>query len=186
MKRKNIVRMEKISIIDNFLPVEEFAELKSQITSEKHFPWYFNSVIASEKKEASPGIFTHSVWQQDVENLPSSFMYNTLAPILKRLNVVVLYRIIINLNHRLPEPYFSEFHSDIREENMERDIAAQWTTTILYMNTNNGYTELETGERIESIENRLASFSADTRHRICTQTDEQIRVLINFLYLSKP
>jgi len=173
------------TITDNFLPKEEFAILRNQITDAKHFPWYFSSVIASDQEVASPGIFTHSVWRQDVTDLPPSFMYNILAPILERLNVVVLYRIIINLNPRLSEPYFSEFHSDIREENMERDAAALWTTSILYMNTNNGYTQLESGEKIESIANRLVSFPANTRHRICTQTDTQTRIVINFNYLKR-
>ena len=66
------------------------------------------------------------------------------------------------------------------------DVAAQWTTSILYINTNNGYTELESGEIIESIANRLVTFPANTRHRTITQTDEQTRILINFNYLMFP
>ena len=59
-----------------------------------------------------------------------------------------------------------------------------WTTSILYMNTNNGYTEFQNGAIVESIENRMVVFPAEMKHRGTSCTDEKIRVVINFNYLT--
>ena len=67
---------------------------------------------------------------------------------------------------------------------MGEDFIAQWLTSIFYVNTNNGYTELETGEKIESVANRLVTYPLNMKHSGVTQTDTQQRVLINFNYLS--
>ena len=100
---------------------------------------------------------------------------------LKYLDIAVLFRIRANLNIRLPKPYVSVFHVDAKDFDF-----AQWTTSILYINTNNGYTELEGArQRIESVANRLVSFPTNTKHRIVTQTDEPTRYVINFNYLKK-
>jgi hypothetical protein len=182
--------MEKISIQENFLAEEEFVALRDTITSVK-FPWYFSPIVTSdnEKEPTSPGLWIHIVHES---NVPFSPFYDShFPPILEQLNpefpprytgsaVVCLARIKLNLNHRLPEPYFSDFHSDIF---LEDHVAAQWTTSILYINTNNGYTEFEDGTKVDSVANRLVSFPANTRHRVVTQTDEQTRIVINFNYL---
>jgi hypothetical protein len=65
------------------------------------------------------------------------------------------------------------------------NVALHFTTSILYINTNNGYTELESGEKIESVANRLVSFPTNIKHRGVSQTDEQTRVLLNFNYLKR-
>ena len=180
--------MEKISTItDNFLAEEEFVQLRDVITR-LDFYWQFSPVVTFANEEASsPGLFFHTVYDN---NAPNSSFYNShFLSILEQLNpesgiiredVVILSRIKINLNYRLPEPYKYMFHLDITLEN---HVAAQWTTSILYMNTNNGYTELEDGTKIESVENRLVSFASNIEHRGITQTDEQTRILINFNYL---
>ena len=66
---------------------------------------------------------------------------------------------------------------------LTEDITSKLTTSIYYIGTNNGYTELENGQKIESVANRLVSFPANTSHRGVTQTDEQRRIVINFNYL---
>ncbi len=172
--------MEKINIANNFLAKEEFDTLRDTIT-QYEFPWYFSRTVV-DKEEISPGGFSHKIY---LNNIPCSSFYNFLVPTLDQLNCAQVYRIRINLNPRLSESYVFRFHSDLSYD-LGEDVAAQWTTSILYINTNNGYTELESGERIESIANRLVSFPANTRHRAVTQTDEQTRILINFNYLKAP
>ena len=87
----------------------------------------------------------------------------------------------MNLNPRLPEPFYSDFHID--PYNLTGNITALLTTSIFYIGTNNGYTEFKDGTIIESLANRLVTFPTNTKHRGVTQTDEQTRVLINFNYL---
>jgi hypothetical protein len=42
---------------------------------------------------------------------------------------------------------------------------------------------METGDKIESIENRLILFPNDLLHTGITQTDTKVRVLINFNFV---
>jgi len=177
-----IEKTNRTSIVDDFLVKEEFVALRN-IMTRHDFPWCYNPTVVRTPKPLllNPGYFIHMIYDNGM--LCSSF-YNPLGYLLSQLDIMILTRIRANLNPRLPEPYIFDFHIDA--EDMGKDISAKWTTSIFYINTNNGYTELETGEKIESIANRLVSFPLSTRHRIVTQTDEQARMLINFGYLKKP
>jgi hypothetical protein len=181
--------MEKISIQENFLAEEEFVALRDTITNIE-FTWHFSPIVTFDnEKGSSPGLWVHIVHG---ENVPFGPFYASHFPsILEQLNpefpprrpgsaVVHLARIKLNLNHRLPEPYKYLFHWD---GFLEDHVAAQWTTSILYINTNNGYTEFEDGTKVDSVANRLVTFPANTKHRGVTQTDEQTRIVINFNYL---
>ena len=66
--------------------------------------------------------------------------------------------------------------------NMSEEKLKQWTTSIFYVNTNNGYTEFEDGTKIESVANRMVTFPTNLKHRGTSCTDEKIRVVINFNY----
>jgi len=174
MKNKNIV------ITDNFLSEEEFDTLRDVIITDGVFPWYFNKIKVhlGEESKTSPGQFTHIIYASPV---PTSQFYEPFfIPILNQLEIALLARIKLNLNPRLSEPYYSDFHID--PELPFHSIADQLTTSIFYMNTCNGYTEFEDGTRIESVANRIVSFPANTRHRGVTQTDEQTKIVINFNY----
>ena len=68
---------------------------------------------------------------------------------------------------------------------MSEEKQKQWTTSILYVNTNNGYTKFEDGTIVESVANRLVSFPSNMKHTGTSCTDEKTRVVINFNYFSK-
>ena len=53
-------------------------------------------------------------------------------------------------------------------------------TAIFYVNSNNGYTEFETGECIHSLANRMVLFPSNIKHRGVTQTNAKERFVINF------
>jgi len=171
-----------VNIQDDFLSEENFNALRDLISS-KEFPWFFHSRLDYDDYDSGPepGFFCHIVYKDDVPNSP--FYDSHFLPILQSLNIASLLRIKVNLNHRLPEPYSGMFHVD--NDSFPEHIVAQWKASILYINTNNGYTELENGQKIESVANRLVSFPLNTMHRTVTQTDEQTRLLINFNYLRK-
>ena len=59
------------------------------------------------------------------------------------------------------------------------------TTAIYYVNTNDGYTEFENGERVDSVENRLVIFDATMKHTGTTSTDTKFRSVINFNYYAE-
>ena len=54
-----------------------------------------------------------------------------------------------------------------------------WSTSIFYVNTNNGYTKFEDGTKVESVANRLLTFPANMKHTGTSCTDEKTRVVIN-------
>lgn len=73
----------------------------------------------------------------------------------------------------------------IKEWKMKPDV--DWKhencmTSILYINTNNGYTKFKDGTIIESIRNRLVTFPAHLEHTGSTCTDENFRCVINMNY----
>ena len=71
---------------------------------------------------------------------------------------------------------------DFSEHGFHIDYTYSHKGAIFSINSNNGYTILEDGTKIESVENRLVSFPAEMRHSGTTCTDEQARVVINLNY----
>ena len=175
------------SIIDNFLTEQDFGTIRDTITAEK-FQWSFSQYVDSPNEEPTPGQFVHTVYYGSV---PCSEFYNSLVPIIEhKLGISALYRIKLNLQPRLPEPFKYSFHSDLSHD-FEKDVASHWTTAIFYINTNNGYTEFQDGRiementKVKSVANRMVTFPANLRHRGVTQTDEQTRIMINFNFLKR-
>ena len=73
----------------------------------------------------------------------------------------------------------------IKEWKMNPDV--HWKhencmTSILHINTNNGYTKFENGEVVKSVRNRLVTFPAHLKHTGSTCTDEKFRCVINVNY----
>ena len=120
-------------------------------------------------------MFKHSApYQVDSPFLP------LLYPIFLLLDPRLILRIKANLQPKTPEIEMTPWHQDISIGNKLKD---EITNCILYMNTNNGYTELKDGTKIESIENRLVMFSNSLEHRGTTCTDVKKRVVINFNFI---
>ena len=168
-------------INDNFLSPQDFETIKNEVTATE-FQWSFSKYVDSTNEDPTPGQFVHTVY---FGNVQISDFYNRLAPILQqKIDCCCLYRIKLNLQPRLPEPFTYMFHSDLSHD-FKEDAVSHWTTAIFYINTNNGYTEFEDGVKIESVANRLVMFPSNIKHRGITQTDEQTRIMINFNFLKR-
>ena len=57
------------------------------------------------------------------------------------------------------------------------------TTSILYLNTNNGWTEIQGNGKIECVKNRLVTFDSNLIHSGYTCTDQKRKVVLNFNYV---
>ena len=171
-----------MKIIDDFLDAETFQQLKSIITSPifnwSHIPMTDNIV---EKSDKFSGQFVHLAYSECV---PKTAFFNNLLHILDCLSVIALYRIKLNLQPRTDKIVEGLFHTDMCQEDINIETMKTWTTSIFYINSNNGYTEFESGEKVESIENRMILFPSNTLHRGTTCTDEQTRIVINFNFLT--
>ena len=162
-------------IIDNFIDQQSFQNLKNTMLGD-NFCWNYNQAIdyADDKDKFQ---FTHNFYK---DSGPSSFFYDTITPVLRRIKYKELFRIKANLLTRTSKIEPNTFHTDIQGN----WGVIPYITSIFYLNTNDGYTEFEDGTKIESIENRWVSFPEDTKHRGTSCTNERVRVVINFNYLT--
>jgi len=158
-----------MKIINNFLNDEEFNNFQKIILSTK-FPWYYND------EKSLPGDmnyqFVHNFFWN--ETILSPF-WNTIVPILNKLNAEKLIRIKANLTPRKEKNFRSAMHVDTKIK--------QSKTAVYYCNTNNGSTVFENGKVIESEQNKIIIFDSQKLHCGVDCTDSNIRIVINFNYL---
>ena len=81
-----------------------------------------------------------------------------------------------------PTVYENSYHIDIGNLRNNDEKLRQWTTSIYYLNSNNGYTEFEDGTKIESVANRLVLIDGSQKHCSTNCTDETVRVNIGVNY----
>jgi len=154
-------------IIDNALSKQDFLNIKNTILH-KDFNWYFANHVANEE-DNNYFYFIHTFYENFV---PKSNVL-ILNPILNILKPNSLIRIKANLYPNLGKEIKNDMHID---------QSYTHKGAIFYINTNNGFTELEDGTIIESIENRLLLFDSSKKHRSTHCTDKKTRVNINFNY----
>ena len=159
---------------DNFLDRREFDKLQTEIMGD-NFAWFYADIIDYEGQK-DKFQFYHQFY---FSNAPTSSVIELINPLVDKINPSILGKIKANLLTRTPNIVENEFHVDIgfSEEKMK-----QLSTSIFYVNTNNGYTEFEDGTIVESVANRVVTFSANMKHRGTSCTDERTRVVINFNY----
>ena len=155
-------------IIDNLLPEKELKNIQDVMMG-LEFPWFFSDTISNKTEVIENYYFTHMFYAKTIN---SSF-YNILDPIIEKLDANALVRIKGNLH-----PNVNKFI----ENNKHTDYDFQHKAAIFYVNTNNGFTILEDGTKIESVENRLLMFDPSKLHSSTNCTDEKRRININFNY----
>jgi hypothetical protein len=158
-----------VKVINNFLPKNQFEEIKSTIL-DRDFPWRIRNNMTDTDKNI---YFTYGFFN---EYVPTSDLYEShIVPILKKLNFLAPVQVRANLIlNKLFDK--SGWHVDYHYNS---------TTAILYLNTCNGGTEFKINNEIKFVnaeENKIVIFPAKTEHRGCTSTDSERRYIINFNY----
>jgi hypothetical protein len=180
-----------IKIEDNFLEQDKFERLQGILMAKwrpdssepplRRIAWYYITPIVYGNGGTASGNgdfqFIHSFYG-DLH--PSSNAFPEVGCILEKLKVAALFRIKANLRTRTSEINESPFHVDIAF--LPEEKLKQVLTSILYINSNNGYTRFEDGTKVESVANRLVTFPANMNHCGTSCTDENVRVVINFNY----
>ena len=165
-----------VVVQDNFLDKKYFKELQDEIMSidmgEYKFPWFLSSI----DYKGAPGDYQMVHLAYANENYQSAFC-NKLWLFLEKLDVYSLQRIKINLQIKTEKIIEHGMHIDCS------NAPESALTSILYMNTNNGYSKFEDGTVVESVANRMVTFPAKRRHKGSSCTDEKRRVVINFNYI---
>ena len=160
--------------IKNFLPAEQFKELKNIIFN-IDFPWRVRNEMTSTDKH----IFFGHIFFGSLEPR-SEYYYSHIIPILKKLNCRSPIQIRTNM---FISKLFDKSGWHIDHEKYEEK--KEHITAILYLNNCNGGTEFKIKNKIKFVkaeENKIVIFPSKTSHRAVTSTDVDIRYIINFNY----
>lgn len=161
-----------IDLKHNFLADEDFYTL-ADIMLGPNFPWFFQPKKVSSDQTATYKSCQHTHMFYDENKINSNF-YELIEPIINKLDVRSLIRVKANMTIGDPDPVESGMHVDFPYEDSK--------TSVFYLNSNNGYTLFESGEKIPSEQNSIATFNSQMRHCGVTCSDQQIRVVINLNY----
>ncbi len=163
-------------LYDNFLGTQTFHELQEYVMFQD-FPWYYqDGKVMSNPTDQDDFRFGHVVYtpHNGIVTQCGYDLYNLIAPIINTCDAAAVTRVKLNCDIRSEKPFVSGYHVD----NNWAESQHAWTG-IFYLNNNNGYTEFETGYKIESVENRLLLFRSHLKHRGVSQTDTSRRVVLN-------
>tara|TARA_R100000781_G_C4013857_1_gene104644 strand:- start:43 stop:546 length:504 start_codon:yes stop_codon:yes gene_type:complete len=159
-----------MKIKENFLEKSFFIDIQQKILDDE-FPW---------RKRSKDHVFDYSlyfVYNFYFKNNITSELWNSIIlPILNKLEVAAILEVRANMfiNKLFKK---SLLHYDYTYQNSK--------TSILYLDTNNGGTELKIKNKIHFIkaeENKLLTFDAKTLHRSVPATDKETRYILNFNY----
>ena len=158
----------KHKVIDNFLSEDEFLSIKNGVLHNFEFPWFLGDGVADDYD--GDNYFVHEFYKF---HAPVSEHIRILAPLLDKLNAASLIRAKANLYMQSKE---------IVEHGTHQDNPYKHNGFILYLNTCNGYTKLEDGTKVFSVENRALFFDSYTPHCSTSCTDKLYRSNININY----
>lgn len=173
-----------IEVHDNFLSPDQHRRISDFMLGNGALDWKFNDTKVSTQTKNSIDnyqfthvFFTfHSCTGKAVHEVSKSI--DLLLPLVNKIPFVALHRIKANLEPVKPKRLYSDFHCDVDCSTM--------TTGIYYINTNDGYTEFETGDKVNSVANRFVKFPSDIKHRGVSQLDTKVRCVLNFNYFEFP
>ena len=161
-----------VEVIDNFLDSYRFNQLQSCIF-DNSFGWYYYPGINGKDNPRGSYQFTHGFVVND--SISDSTNFPLMASIANTLNCNRLIRIKANLNPR------TIFH---RNGGYHWDSLANFgmKVAILYINTNNGWTDIKGYGKVKCVANRLVKFHSSMEHAGISCTDEKRKVVLNFNY----
>jgi hypothetical protein len=160
-----------MKIINNFLDKETFNILHTLLIKNKQFPWYFEETINNKhNKEDLNFYFSHNIF----EETSGSNHYDFFKKIfLKKIKVRQFIRIKVNFYPKTEKLVIHNNHID---------YPFPHKGAILYVNSNDGYTGLENGKKVMSVENTLLLFNPYKNHHSTTCTNAKGRITIIFNY----
>ena len=167
-----------IDIKDNFLPIREFEQMHSELMA-WNFPWYTSKVVNDNDQNVGNNMqFTHLFYER---YSPVDDTINILHPVLRIIQPISIFKIKANIMPNQGKVIEHGYHHDVTDSEFH-PIKDHMKTSILYMNTNNGFTKFEDGTIIEAGANRFVTFPNHTEHTGTTTSDSDYRLVINFNY----
>lgn len=157
-----------MKIINDFLDQKNYNHLKNVIFSQD-FPWTYNEYCID---PPAPQVsqFTHVFFWNNM----ARETYPLILPLVNKLNPKSVGKIKANLNLKTKEVIETGEHTDTRDE--------RFTSAVYFLNENNGYCRIG-DKKIYSKANSIVIFKSNILHTGSTCTDENRRVLVNFVYV---
>ena len=157
-------------IVDNFLSTKNFNFLQKLIMEDQKIPYFYND--SPNKLRLGNGIyFSHMVFELTSR---SSLFDDICKNLIEKIpDLFALRRIKINL-------YPST--ENLVVHNSHIDYKVSHKGLLLCLNTCDGYTMLEDGKKINSIENRALFFDPSKLHSSTNCTNKKARFNININY----
>ena len=158
-------------IVDNYLPEDYFNQIRDYIVWNNSFPFYFGRTNSEQTKDSH----WYACHVGYADNAPIGELYYKLVPFLYGIpDFRSLMRIKAN---------FYPQTNELREHAPHRDADFEHKGAILYLNTCDGFTRLEDGTKVDSVENRVLFFDSSQFHNSTTTTNAKGRFNININYL---
>ena len=162
-----------MKIIDNFLPKNDFKEVKDLVLGNL-FPWFRQSGIA-DPEDNELNYFTHVAYLDKEGGINSEYWRFFYDKFFKHIKHKTIIRFKVNYYQRTEKIIVNDPHTDYPEKHKG---------VILYLNNCDGYTLLNNKKKVDSIENRLLMFDPSKSHSSTTTTNAQGRFNINVNYLT--
>ena len=162
---------KNMSIEENFLSKEEHKLILKTLTSPE-FPWFYSD--SQVDGIDSNSYFFHVFY---AENKINSHLFPIIKPLFDKIGVSAIVNARANMLVNKNKQVSSAWHCDF---SFYPNKAMH--TGIYYVNTNNGFTEFENNTITLSKENSFIEFNHLTKHRAISQTDTDIRIVINLNY----
>jgi len=159
-----------IEVIDNYLPADAFQKIRDTVFSNNDFPWYYMGNVTGDHED-DLYYLVHIL--QDNMGVNSSYYTDIGQPLVDTLNFKAFIRIKVNCYPKGKE---------LVEHGLHSDYGYDHKGAIYSINTCNGYTRFETGEKIDSVANRMIFFNPNIFHTSTNTTDQKRRININFNY----
>jgi len=156
-----------MEIINNFIKDSKVSSAIKNLLLSYTFPYYYSDSTAN-PEDKNDYFFSHILYDKNQQN--STYFNQITMPILGRLNFNYLQRVKVNCYTKKPTQIITGMHTDLPEKHQ---------VALYSVNTNNGYTLFENGDKVASVENQLVLFDGSLKHCSVAQTDENVRININ-------
>jgi|TARA_B100000085_G_C18435807_1_gene468671 hypothetical protein len=160
-----------IEVIENFLPKTQFKPLQEWFMN--HCEWTYVPYVVGEGEDHPDDYqFSHMFWFPN-RGVVSPYM-DKISPLLFKINPQVWIRVKANMRMKTDEVRVGGYHIDVGPFGH--------TTSIYYINSNDGRTTFENGEEFQSVENTLITFPSRLKHAGSTPSSTKTRIVLNLNY----
>ena len=190
---------ESIRVIDDFLPIEAFELLASHIMEVEGYKcpdfaaradeadgskYQFGNMNPNPNSKIHESSATFILFQNDI-NPKKDIMHHLYYYLQKEidllkdvLNVKQMSVMRATCTFATQENYVSSFHTDYNFHPYQEKMR----TAVLYLNSNNGGTQIKDGQFVQSKANRIVIFPWEQEHAAVWCTDKKLRFVLNLNY----